>query len=221
MDQFNPRKIAQVTPDAPSPAPQLRLWIIALSHVVSRLERVHSALVEAIVNMPWTTMDTTFVKTYTNFVGMLVSARPEYLSLVLGKVSQGLTYRTAIHTVSPLLITHPAIESGLQALDNGLPEGSARPLTRRIVYDRIHYLLRHLISLVPTCPSTLQPLLSRNFPHKRHNQIAQVTYIRNLLRVTDYCPEVADRILALVIDRAIQIDVSSLLWVMCGGSFGT
>ncbi|KAI0353078.1 RNA polymerase I-specific transcription initiation factor RRN3 [Trametes cingulata] len=187
VDQFNPRKI---TPDAPSPAPQLRLWILALSHVVSRLERVHSSLVEAIVNMPWTTMDTSFVKSYTNFIGVLVSARPEYLSLVLGRIAQGLTY-----------------QSGLQALDAGLPETSSRPLTRRIVYDRIHFLLRHLISLVPTLPATLQPLLARNFPHKRQNQIAQVTYIRNLLRVTEYCPEIADRILATVIDRAIQIDV--------------
>ncbi|KAI0638420.1 RNA polymerase I-specific transcription initiation factor RRN3 [Trametes polyzona] len=187
VDQFNPRKI---TPDAPSPAPQLRLWLLALSHVVSRLERVHSPLVEAIVNVPWTTMDTSFVRTYTNFIGMLVSARPEYLSLVLGKIAQGLTY-----------------QSGLQALDAGMPESSSRPLTRRIVYDRIHFLLRHLITLVPTLPSTLQPLLARNFPHKRQNQVAQVTYIRNLLRVTDYCPEIADRVLATVIDRAIQIDV--------------
>ncbi|KAI0751039.1 RNA polymerase I-specific transcription initiation factor RRN3 [Daedaleopsis nitida] len=190
VDQFNPRKIAKVTPDAPSPAPQLRLWILALSHVVSRFERVHSALVEAIVDMPWTTMDTTFVKSYTNFIGMLVSARPEYLSLVLGRIAQGLTY-----------------QSGLQALDSGLPESSSKPLTRRLVYDRIHYLLRHLIALVPTCPSTLHPSLSRHFPHKRQNQTTQVTYIRNLLRVTEYCPEIADRILALVIDRAIQIDV--------------
>ncbi|RPD66924.1 RNA polymerase I-specific transcription initiation factor RRN3 [Lentinus tigrinus ALCF2SS1-7] len=190
VDQFNPRKITQVPSDSPSPAPQLRLWILALSHAVSRLERVHAALVEAIVNMPWTTMDTSFVKSYTNFIGMLVSARPEYLSVVLGRIAQGLTH-----------------QSGLQALDSGLPESSSRPLTRRIVYDRIHYLLRHLIALVPTCPSTLHPLLSRNFPHKRQNQIEQVTYIRNLLRVTDYCPEIADRILALIIDRTIQIDV--------------
>ncbi|KAH9943218.1 RNA polymerase I-specific transcription initiation factor RRN3 [Epithele typhae] len=190
VDQFNPRKIAAIRPDAPSPAPQLRLWLIALSHVISRIERSHHALVQSIVNMPWTTMDTTFVRTYTNFVGMLLSARPEYLSLVLGRIAQSFTY-----------------QSGLQAVDTGMPEGSARPLTRRVVYDRVHYLLRHLTSIVPTYPSTLQPLLARNFPHKRHNQIAQVTYIRNLLRVTDYCPEIADRILALVIDRAIQIDV--------------
>ncbi|OCH84222.1 RNA polymerase I-specific transcription initiation factor RRN3 [Obba rivulosa] len=187
VDQFNPKKY---TGDASSSTPQLRLWIIALSHVVSRLERPHSALVEAILSMPWTTMDSTFVKSYTAFVGMLVSARAEYLSLVLNKIAHGFTY-----------------QSGLQALDAGLPETSSRPLTRRVVYDRIHFLLRHLLTLVPTLPSTLHPLLARHFPHKRQSLAAQVTYIRNLLKVTEYCPELADRILATIIDRAIQIDV--------------
>lgn len=76
-----------------------------------------------------------------------------------------------------------------------------------MVYDRLHYLLEHLLSLVPTLPSTLQPLLVQHFPHKRLSQAAQVTYIRNLLRITEYCPELSDRILATIIDRAIQIDV--------------
>lgn len=75
------------------------------------------------------------------------------------------------------------------------------------MYDRLHYLLEHLLSLVPTLPSALQPLLVQNFPHKRLSQAAQVTYIRNLLRITEYCPELSDRILATIIDRAIQIDV--------------
>lgn len=80
-------------------------------------------------------------------------------------------------------------------------------MTRRVVYDRLHFLLQHLLSLVPTLPSTLQPLLVRFFPHKRQSQAAQITYIRNLLRITEYCPELSDRILATIIDRAIQIDV--------------
>jgi RNA polymerase I-specific transcription initiation factor RRN3 len=92
-------------------------------------------------------------------------------------------------------------------LDAAMPEGSTCPLTRRIIYDRLHNLLRHLLSLIPTLPSTLQPLLVRNFPHKRQNQLAQTTYIRNLLRISVYCPELADKILATIIDRAIQIDV--------------
>ncbi|KAL4076424.1 RNA polymerase I-specific transcription initiation factor RRN3 [Scleroderma yunnanense] len=186
VDQFNPRKARE----SATSSSQLRLWIIALSHVLSRLERRHSPLVEAIVNLPWTTMDATFVKIYTDFIGMLLSARPEYLSLVLSKISQGLTY-----------------QSGLQALDASGPESSGSPITRRIIYDRLHCLLSHLLTLIPTLPSTLQPLLVRNFPHKRQPQVAQVTYIRNLLRVTGYCSELADRILALIIDRTLQIDV--------------
>lgn len=77
-----------------------------------------------------------------------------------------------------------------------------------MVYERIHYLLRHLLSLIPTLPSTLQPLLVRHFPHKRQNRLAQVTYIHNLLQLSSYCPELSDKILATIVDRAIQIDVS-------------
>lgn len=90
VEQFNINKPDNGTP---SPVPQLRLWIQALMHVVSRLERSHSALVEAVVRIPWMTMETTFVKSYTSFIGILVSARPEYLSLVLGEIAQGFTYR--------------------------------------------------------------------------------------------------------------------------------
>lgn len=81
----------------PTSAPsQIRFWISALSHVVSKLERTHSALVEAIVNMPWTLLDDATVRLYTVFIGMLLSARPEYLSLVLAKIVQGFTHRTCI-----------------------------------------------------------------------------------------------------------------------------
>ena len=101
VDQFNPKKS---TADAPIPLPQLRDWLSALSHAVSRLERCHSALVEAIVNMPWTVMGTGFVKAYTSFIGMLVSARPEYLSLVLGKIAHGFTYRAYLLSASGYLV---------------------------------------------------------------------------------------------------------------------
>jgi RNA polymerase I-specific transcription initiation factor RRN3 len=90
VNQFNTKR---TTEDGAPIAAQLRLWMLALSHVVSRLERQHSALVEAIVNMPWTTMDSALVKSYTIFIGMLLSARPEYLSIVLSKIAQGFTHR--------------------------------------------------------------------------------------------------------------------------------
>ncbi|KAK1223334.1 DNA independent RNA polymerase I transcription factor [Marasmius sp. AFHP31] len=194
VNQFNPKRSSNELP-FPQPA-QLRLWIMALSHVVSRLERTHAALVESIVNMPWTTMDTATVKSYTVFIGVLLSARPEYLSLVLSKIAQGFVYQSAFQNFASADAQSPTISH------LGEP-----PLTRRMIYDRLHYLLRHLLSLIPTLPSTLMPLLARNFPHKRQNTRSQSTYIKNLLRVCWYCPELSDGIIELVVDRAIQIDV--------------
>ena len=208
VDQFNPKN---QTGQSVLYLARLRLWISALSHVVSRLDRAHSTLVHAILNMPWITLDSPTVKAYTVFIGMLISARPEYLSLVLGKIAQGFTHR-AFHPFffSSVFQTIYATESTLQTLREGIPIESSSTITRRVLYDRLHDLLRHLLSLVPTLSSTLQPLLVKNFPHKRQNQITQTTYIRNLLRVSIYCPELADKILATIVDRVIQIDVGPL-----------
>ena len=153
------------------------------------------------------TLDTATVKSYTLFIGMLLSARPEYLSLVLAKIAVGFTYREFLPYFHITECLTCYAESGMQALDASMPSSSKTPLTRRTVYERVHYLLRHLLSLIPTLPSTLQPLLVRHFPHKRQTQDAQTTYIRNLLYVSSYCPELSDRILATIVDRAIQIDV--------------
>jgi RNA polymerase I-specific transcription initiation factor RRN3 len=90
VDQFSPNKS---TPAPTVPSVQLRTWLSALSHVLSRLERRHAPLVEAIVRLPLSTMDAAFVKSYIVFVGMLISARPEYLSLVLNRIAMGFTYR--------------------------------------------------------------------------------------------------------------------------------
>ncbi|EJD01473.1 RNA polymerase I-specific transcription initiation factor RRN3 [Fomitiporia mediterranea MF3/22] len=189
--QFSPTSLSAAG-QAPQSADQqqLRGYLTALTHVVSKLDRAHFSLVDAIVSMPWTTMDSAFVKTYISFVGMLVSARPEYLTLVLERAAQSLTYYSA-----------------RKALDSGFAESSSSPLTRRIVYDRVHSLVAQLLELIPTLPSALYPLLARNFPHKRQREAEHVTYIRNLLRLSDYCPELWDRILGLVVDRTLQIDV--------------
>ena len=38
-----------------------------------------------------------------------------------------------------------------------------------------------------------------------------------MLRITEYCPEMADSLLSTIIDRAIQIDVSGSLLSMSSG----
>jgi RNA polymerase I-specific transcription initiation factor RRN3 len=45
--------------------------------------------------MPWTTSpNETFIKSYVNFVGMLVSARTEWVNIVVASAIKRLTHRT-------------------------------------------------------------------------------------------------------------------------------
>lgn len=85
-----------------------------------------------------------------------------------------------------------------------------KPLTRRDLYDRYHSLLEHVLSIVPTLTKSLQPILARKFPHKRLDKIYHVTYVRNALRLAQYCSGLSDQILSSVIERVIQIDVCRL-----------
>jgi hypothetical protein len=52
------------------------------------------------VNMPWTTMDAAFVKSYIAFMGILVSAKTEFLSLVLASTIQRMTHHSGLNTLS-------------------------------------------------------------------------------------------------------------------------
>lgn len=72
-------------------------------------------------------------------------------------------------------------------------------------------LLQHLQELIPTLPSTLLPHLLKHFPHRRLSKNCQITYIRNLLRVSTYCSSLTERILTVIVERAIQIDVRLLI----------
>ncbi|KEP55322.1 RNA polymerase I-specific transcription initiation factor RRN3 [Rhizoctonia solani 123E] len=185
VGQFGPAKLNEAGAGS---TVRLRAWVTALSHVVSSLERSHAPLVEAMLATPWMTLDDAFAVTYTNFIGVLVSARPEYLASVLSRCVQGFTYQS------------------YEALERHSTESST-PLTRRVICNRVHNLLSHLLGLIPTLPLMLQPILTSHFPHKKLSKLAQTTYIRNLLTLSGYCPALSDAILSLIIERAQQIDV--------------
>ena len=136
-------------------------------------------------------MNESFAHMWIKFVCSLVSARGEWLSHVLHRAVKGLSYRSDWRALACL---------GLSNSHNTAP-------TRRQIYDRIHLLLRSLLALIPTLPSTLAPLLVRQFPHKRESRAVQLVYVKNILAVSEYCAELSEAILSAVIDRAIQIDV--------------
>jgi RNA polymerase I-specific transcription initiation factor RRN3 len=98
----------------------------------------------------------------------------------------------------------------LVCLGSNYTTGSAasiESITRRTLYRRLHSMLQLLISLIPTLASALAPLLATHFPTKRDPILGQICYIDNLLVLTEYCPALAEDVLGLVIERALNIDV--------------
>ncbi|WVW84835.1 hypothetical protein I302_106870 [Kwoniella bestiolae CBS 10118] len=173
------------SPTIPVPAlPPLLPLLRAISAHVSLLSPdIHSPLVTAIINLPWATGDEKFVKTFVGWAAVLVSAQPGWAKEVVGMGVKGLTWQ--IPFTSP----------------------TTTPISRRIFHARHHLLLSHLISLVPTLPNVLQPLLIRNFPHKREPEVSQTTWIRNCCELIGYCPELGGRMWGEIVDRMLRIDV--------------
>ncbi|KAG8914688.1 hypothetical protein FRC00_011471 [Tulasnella sp. 408] len=132
-------------------------------------------------------MEDAFAKSYVDLMSMLISARPEYLSAILAQIALGFTAR--------------------YVSDLNYGKGREASFDASLMYERQHILLQRLLSLIPTLSTTLEPLLIRNFPHKRQDKAEQIAYIQNVLKLSEYCQELRDRILGLVVDRAIQIDV--------------
>ncbi|WWD18609.1 hypothetical protein CI109_103062 [Kwoniella shandongensis] len=173
------------TPTMPIPSlPPLLPLLRAISAHVSLLSPdIHSPLITAILNLHWATGDEKFVKTFVGWASVLVSAQPGWAKEVVAMAVKGLTWQPTF--------TSP----------------TAAPISRRMFYARHHLLLSHLISLVPTLPSVLQPVLIRNFPHKREAEVAQTTWIRNCCELIGYCPELGQRMWGEIVDRMLRIDV--------------
>ena len=68
-------------------------------------------------------------------------------------------------------------------------------------------MLRYLLQLVPSASSVLMSVLTSLFPHSSESKGAHVIYVKNLLRVVDYTPELRAEILALITERLVKIDV--------------
>jgi RNA polymerase I-specific transcription initiation factor RRN3 len=73
--------------------------------------------------------------------------------------------------------------------------------------SRIHTALKYLLRLIPSASSTLSPVLAAKFPYSEESKRLQITYIQNLIRLSEYAPELKSDVLAIITDRLVKIDV--------------
>ncbi|KAH8917032.1 hypothetical protein BT69DRAFT_1355069, partial [Atractiella rhizophila] len=184
-------------------------YLQVLPHVASQLDRSHEDLVAAILDLPWTIMDVEELEekeipkklrgipgAFVRCVGALCSAKSTlWVSKVLEKSVNGFRYdafkslRTAPNQLS-------------------LEEQESAPKPSRALHSmRLHYLLRHLIDLIPTISTAIVPYLEKSFPGKRSKRDEQVVYVENLLKLLEYCGGIEETVTEMVVVRAIKLDI--------------
>ena len=115
---------------------------------------------------------------YTQFLGALATAHTTYLPLMLSSLLGEFA------DVSPTL--------------NG---------KRTDLQLNAHWAIQHLLEVVPSGHTILLRLIRETFPHKTADRREQISYVFNLIRIGQYAEHIKGEIIALCIDRAVQIDV--------------
>jgi RNA polymerase I-specific transcription initiation factor RRN3 len=170
----------------PPSSQELQMTLSALTNVVSRLDNSCAALVKDIIACSWVGRDGMFVSAYVRFLGNLVSAHANYMG-----------------AVTKMLVG----DLGLLPRELGKLPGYP-VIDRNTIYDRVHYALQYILELVPTAAtSTLFPQLVAEFPHKSERKLEHTLYLANLLRVVEYVPALRNKLLSVITDRVIKIDI--------------
>jgi len=162
----------------------LTRWYRALAKCVSLFEKFTSpsmeSLTNAIFSFDWTVHPEECLMAYSDFLASIVSANGSYVQPTLRFL------------VASLTITE-------------MPEDAPHDIND--VHGLIHDNIGRTISLVPTSVTYLSPMLRASFPHQRKEVSVQQTYVKNLLRIAEYASVLRDKILALIVERLIHIDV--------------
>jgi RNA polymerase I-specific transcription initiation factor RRN3 len=69
-------------------------------------------------------------------------------------------------------------------------------------------MLFNVLRLVPKSTSDLFPIMSTNFPFYSWNKEVLVWYVKQCFQVLDYLPSIRQRLLELIIDKCLEIDVN-------------
>jgi RNA polymerase I-specific transcription initiation factor RRN3 len=180
----------------------IRTYLLALTSYASLLNKGCSGLIKAILAYEWMGRDESFVKAYVHFLGSLTSSQGAYVGMVLGMLV-GQFYGGKAYCFIPLGVASnlPAVRLSSGRLP-GCPDVSRDQLS-----SRIHVALKYLLRLIPSASSTLSPILAAKFPYAEESKKLQITYIQNLIRLSEYAPELKSDILATITDRLVKIDV--------------
>lgn len=139
---------------------------------------MYTSLVRSIVSLNWITYPPALTQVYIQFLGTLATAQTTYLPMMLSCLLGEFT------DVSPS--------------SNG---------KRTDLQLNAHWAIQHLLDVVPSGHTILLRLVKETFPHKSADRREQVSYVFNIIRISQYAEHLKGDILSLCIDRVVLVDV--------------
>jgi RNA polymerase I-specific transcription initiation factor RRN3 len=172
------------SPDAPLSS-LLEKYVIALTNTVTLLDHKCSGLVHALIDSSWVARNEHFHRSYRTLLRSLLAVHPGYTSAVL----------------------HMLVDMFLELPSPSQRQQDDPPVQRSTLLARVHDLLGHLVRHITMTSTQLGPIIASTFPFPTESAKVHVAYIRNILRIADYCPELKGQIYSVITDKLVKIDV--------------
>ncbi|KAB8621931.1 hypothetical protein FH972_026040 [Carpinus fangiana] len=170
--------------DAPSTT-LLQKHLIGLSNNAASLNRGCGDLVNAIIDTQWLGQEHRTIALYVRFLGSLVSSQSGWITTILRMLVGN--------------FASPSASAGRTT--------SHTQIDRKQLYMRVHEATKYILNLVPSSSGSLASILASSFPAPTDSRKAHVEYVKNVLRLTEYAPELKADALDLITERLIKIDV--------------
>jgi RNA polymerase I-specific transcription initiation factor RRN3 len=163
----------------------LQKYLIALSNNVHLLDYECKGLVHAVIDCSWVARNEDFVQSYRHFLRSLLSIQTGYTSTVL-----------------QMLVSSFVKAPSINARQHDDP-----PIERVRLQARIHECLSSILRHSSWASMQLSSAISGTFPYPDEDAKTHVLYIRNILRVAQYCPVLKNPIFSIITEKLIKIDV--------------
>ncbi|ORX55863.1 RNA polymerase I-specific transcription initiation factor RRN3 [Piromyces finnis] len=167
---------------------QLIIWMETFSKIVSNFTQEFQDLVGIILDINWVTRSSDFAIVYSQFLENLVSAHAFYMFPVAERLINLLCWKKPFENDRAKLVSDPSV-------------------TPKMACDRVHTVLKRIISLIPSGPSFLITPIAEAFPDKFQDIKYQLWYLKNILKMIDYIKVLKEPILSLIVEKIIKIDV--------------
>lgn len=169
--------------EAPS-AKLLAKYVQAVDNRVSALAEC-GKLVVAVLDLSWLGRDDSFVALYTRFLCDLASAHAKFIPSIMERLVANFVK--------------------LPASLGRLPE--EMPVPRPRMFARLHQAIRTLVRTMPSTSGALMRMLKQEFPNDLATNRSYLQYQKHMLRLAEEVPEIKAEILALVVQRLVNMDV--------------